>query len=144
MKVLVGFVDTREGHAAVRAAIGEVKANGGELHLVSHLAAPLDNAAAMSHMGRVDTERERLEGEAERIREREGIPCTAHLLQDSDRTSVAILRAVEEIGADRIVIGTRRRSAIGKALLGSTAQELLLASPVAVLSVKATEDVTKL
>ncbi len=36
----------------------------------------------------------------------------------------------------RLVVGVRRRSAIGKAVLGSIAQRLLLEAPVPVLSVK--------
>lgn len=39
----------------------------------------------------------------------------------------------------RLVVGVRRRSPIGKAVLGSIAQRLLLESPVPVLAVKSTD-----
>jgi nucleotide-binding universal stress UspA family protein len=47
-----------------------------------------------------------------------------------------ILRIAEEHEAELIVIGIRRRSPVGKLLLGSTAQEVLLSAPCAVLAVK--------
>lgn len=47
-----------------------------------------------------------------------------------------ILRVAEEQKAALIVIGIRRRSPVGKLLLGSTAQEVLLSASCAVLAVK--------
>jgi nucleotide-binding universal stress UspA family protein len=41
-----------------------------------------------------------------------------------------------------LVIGVKRRSAVGKALLGSISQRLLLESPIPVLAVKINEDQT--
>ena len=52
-------------------------------------------------------------------------------------TAGAILQAVEQSGADLLVIGARRRSPVGKAFLGSVTQDVLLDSPVPVLVVKA-------
>lgn len=48
-----------------------------------------------------------------------------------------IVDVVEEVGADLVVIGLRRRTAVGKFLLGSAAQRLLLEVPCPVLAVKA-------
>jgi nucleotide-binding universal stress UspA family protein len=42
-----------------------------------------------------------------------------------------------EVGAELVVIGLRRRTAVGKSLLGSTAQRILGDAPCAVLAVKA-------
>ena len=53
-----------------------------------------------------------------------------------DDTAQAILDAVDRVGAELLVIGARRRSAVGKAFLGSVTQEVLLESPVPVLVVK--------
>ena len=48
----------------------------------------------------------------------------------SDRNPVdAVLDDIEKYGAKRLVIGIKRRSPVGKALLGSVSQQLLLESP---------------
>lgn len=54
---------------------------------------------------------------------------------DRDPTEV-VLEAIEENNASRLVIGVKRRSPVGKALLGSISQDLLLHSPIPVLAVK--------
>jgi nucleotide-binding universal stress UspA family protein len=52
-----------------------------------------------------------------------------------------ILEVARQAGAEMIVIGVRRRSPVGKMILGSNAQEILLDADCPVLAVKApTED----
>ncbi|WP_257944763.1 universal stress protein [Brevibacterium sp. Mu109] len=54
------------------------------------------------------------------------------------RPAVAVLVELEERDdIARLVIGMKRRSRVGKALMGSVSQRLLLDSPVPVLAVKA-------
>jgi nucleotide-binding universal stress UspA family protein len=48
-----------------------------------------------------------------------------------------ILRVAADEGADLIVIGIRHRTPVGKLLLGSTSQQVLLDAPCPVLAVKA-------
>ena len=58
-----------------------------------------------------------------------------------DRDPVdAVLDDIEEHRAQRLVIGVKRRSPVGKALLGSVSQRLLLESPIPVLAVKLNEE----
>ncbi|MEF8852515.1 MAG: universal stress protein [Haloarculaceae archaeon] len=52
----------------------------------------------------------------------------------------AILRAVDSVDADMVVVGGRARSQTGKFLFGSTAQDVLLEAPVPVTFVKARAD----
>jgi nucleotide-binding universal stress UspA family protein len=47
------------------------------------------------------------------------------------------LDAVKEVDAELCVIGIRRRTAVGKALLGSNADRILMDAPCPVLAVKA-------
>ncbi|GAA1915892.1 universal stress protein [Nocardioides hwasunensis] len=47
------------------------------------------------------------------------------------------LAAAGEPGVDLVVLGIRHRSAVGKLILGSTEQQILLDAPGAVLTVKA-------
>jgi nucleotide-binding universal stress UspA family protein len=48
-----------------------------------------------------------------------------------------VLDVVTEVGAELCVIGIRRRTAVGKALLGSNAHRILMDAPCPVLAVKA-------
>lgn len=48
----------------------------------------------------------------------------------------AIVELANDIGADRVIVGGRRRSPAGKAVFGSTAQEVMLSSPCPVTFVQ--------
>lgn len=48
----------------------------------------------------------------------------------------AIVGLAEDVGADRVLVGGRRRSPAGKAVFGSTAQEVMLSSPCPVTFVQ--------
>jgi len=55
---------------------------------------------------------------------------------DTGDVSRALLEAVRDLRPDLLVIGARRRSPVGKALLGSVAQNIILDADVPVLVVK--------
>ena len=55
---------------------------------------------------------------------------------DADPVEAVLDELERRPDVTRLVIGVRRRSPVGKALLGSTSQRLLLESPVPVLAVK--------
>lgn len=56
--------------------------------------------------------------------------------KDDVELAGAVLAVVEEVGAELLVIGARRRSPVGKLLLGSSAQSMILQADVPVLTVK--------
>ena len=59
----------------------------------------------------------------------------------SDRDPAeAVLDEIRARDVSRLVIGLKRRSPVGKALLGSVSQRLLLDSPVPVVAVKIRDD----
>lgn len=59
-----------------------------------------------------------------------------HLQTGSGDVGVAIVELTDKLGPDLLVLGARRRSPVGKALLGSVAQTIILEANVPVLVVK--------
>jgi nucleotide-binding universal stress UspA family protein len=59
-----------------------------------------------------------------------------HLRTASADVGEQVVALVDDLGADLLVIGARRRSPVGKALLGSAAQTIILQANVPVLVVK--------
>jgi nucleotide-binding universal stress UspA family protein len=57
----------------------------------------------------------------------------------SGPTANEICSVATEIGADLVIMGTHGRGAIGRALLGSTANTVVRSSPVPVLTVRTTD-----
>jgi nucleotide-binding universal stress UspA family protein len=128
MTVLVGYKSSREGDAAFDAALREASVHRERLVLVNspHGGAPVDAALATEDDVRGFTERAAAAGVELEIRQ---TPHTDDLVE-------ALVATAEEVGASVIVIGLRRRSPVGKLIMGSTAQQILLRADVPVLAVK--------
>jgi nucleotide-binding universal stress UspA family protein len=131
VKIVVGFIDTPEGHAAVEAAIAEARIRDGSLVVVN----------SMHGGSRESEEQYRATSEAfaalQARLDREGVPYETHEYVRGNSPSEDIMQAVSASGAGMIVIGIRSRSATGKLLLGSNALEILRETSVPVLCVKA-------
>jgi nucleotide-binding universal stress UspA family protein len=125
--IVVGYVPKAEGRAALRRAAEEAKLRGLSLVVVSssHVRdADDDNAEAELAEVQAQLSEAGVEGE---IRQ---------LAQGAD-VADDLIAAARETRADCIVIGLRRRSPVGKLILGSNAQRILLDAPCPVLAVKA-------
>lgn len=129
MSIVVGYVPTPEGTAALDQAILEARKSDKLLVVINSSKgdALVDNRyAGQPEMDGID---ERLN--------REGVRhLILHPVRGHDATA-EVLDAAEEHKADLIVIGLRRRSPVGKLFLGSTAQRILLEADCPVLAVKA-------
>lgn len=131
MSIVVGFIPTSEGKAALQAAAAEAEERKRPLVVVnSNLGGDRWKTA----------QAERVEEELEKVKaklESEGIEYKIRTLVRGNDPAEDILAVAEEVGATLIVIGLRRRSPVGKLLLGSNAQRILLDSDCPVLAVKA-------
>ena len=129
MTVVVGYIPTREGQVALARAVEEARKEGSTLVVVnsSRGDAPVD-------------QRFLLDDELDQLRAKLDAEGVAHTVVQAVRGRDAaeeVIDAVEQHAADLVVIGLRRRTAVGKLILGSTAQRILLGAPCPVLAVKA-------
>lgn len=129
MSVVVGFVAREDGRAALRNGVEESKRRGVPLKVV---AVAKVGAGGESGESVLDLRNELAALEAD-LRA-QGVDCEAKEVLSTGHPSEALLE--EAKGADLIVIGLRNRSAVGKLLMGSVAQDVLVSAPCPVLAVK--------
>ncbi|MCC2314129.1 universal stress protein [Cellulomonas xiejunii] len=130
MTVVVGWTPDARGHAALVRSAREALAHREDLLVVNATtgtAAVDDRFASSADVGEVQAMLESLGVEAQ-IRQA--------VARDIAEELVAI---ADEVGASLLVIGIRHRSPVGKLLLGSTAQRILLGAQCPVLAVKAAD-----
>ena len=128
MSVVVGYVPTREGETALEHAVREARSREARLVVVNTSRGDALVDERYADDDQLATLRTRLAGT--------GVDHeVVHTIRGRD-ASEEILAVAEERRADLIVIGLRRRSPVGKLLLGSTAQRVLLDAPCPVLAVK--------
>jgi len=129
--VVVGYVPKPEGEAALSRAIEEAKLRGTELVVVN------------SHRGGQEFDGEaarKAESDMEAVRARldeAGVAYDLRQLVRGFEPAEDLISIAEASSAELIVIGLRRRSPVGKLILGSNAQRILLDAHCPVLAVKA-------
>jgi nucleotide-binding universal stress UspA family protein len=74
--------------------------------------------------------------EAKKFYEEAGIKCTTELMIRGKDPGEDIVKYAKENQIDLIIVGVRLRSRVGKMLLGSTAQYVILKAPCPVLTFK--------
>ena len=129
MTVAVALGHTPRGRAALRAAAEEAVLRGQEL-AVLHIVDGADDVE--------DNDPVIAEEVAAQLSEIAGLSWKLHTAPKGFDKAEALLEQVEQVGATLLVIGSRRRTPVGKLLLGSTVQRVLLESRIPVLVVKAT------
>ena len=129
--VVVGYVPKPEGEAALRTAVAEAKLRGADLVVVnSHRGgADFDSDAA--------TKAEREMTSVRAVLDESGVTYKIRQLVRGFEPAEDLISIAEANSAELIVIGLRRRSPVGKLILGSNAQRILLDSHCPVLAVKA-------
>ncbi len=130
MTIVVGFVPTKEGRAALTRAVEEARTRRARLVVINSNRGGRDfdddaNKAAESELQRVHDE---LNGD--------GLELEVRQLVRGNEPAEDLISVANETDADLIVIGLRRRTPVGKLILGSNAQRILLDAPCAVLAVK--------
>jgi nucleotide-binding universal stress UspA family protein len=73
---------------------------------------------------------------AQSIFEKDKIDCATHLLIRGLSAEEDIVKFAEDNSIDLIVVGVKRRSKVGKIIMGSTAQYVIIKAPCPVLTIK--------
>jgi nucleotide-binding universal stress UspA family protein len=129
MTIVVGYVPTPEGEAALTAAISEARLREEPLHIVNSSRGDALSDPRYASEDSLDKLRARLDetGIAYEVKQYvRGHEASEELVDEADRLKASL-----------IVIGIRRRSPTGKLITGSQAQRILLDAHCPVLAVKA-------
>ncbi|WP_344802475.1 universal stress protein [Microlunatus ginsengisoli] len=115
--IVVGYSSKPEGRAALQRAVTEAKLRGSSLIVV--------HTSSSEELDDLSTE---LAGS--------GVPYEIQATSDALDPAEELIAAASTSAAEFIVIGLRKRSPVGKLLLGSNAQRVLLDAACPVLAVK--------
>ena len=129
MTVVVGYAATPEGRAALSRAADEAILRAGDLVVVN---------SSRGRDGAVDDEA--FEADYAAVSQRldeAGVQIDVRRLSPGLEPADALIAVAEELSPSVLVIGLRRRSPVGKLILGSNAQRVLLDASCPVLAVKA-------
>jgi nucleotide-binding universal stress UspA family protein len=127
--IVVGYTPTPAGRAALTTAITEARKSDRPLVVVNTSRGDALADPAFAQPADLDWVRATLE-EA-------GVTFTIRQEVRGREAADELIDVLEEVGAELCVIGIRRRSAVGKMLLGSNAYRILMDSPCPVLTVRA-------
>jgi nucleotide-binding universal stress UspA family protein len=129
MTIVVGYVPTPEGEAALTAAIAEARLREQPLHIVNSARGDsLIDSRFVQERG-LDELRSKLDAS--------GVVYEIDQKVRGHEASEEVVEAADRVKASLIVIGLRRRTPTGKLITGSQAQRILLDANCPVLAVKA-------
>ncbi|WP_072804750.1 universal stress protein [Rhodococcoides yunnanense] len=124
MTVVVGYSPTAEGKGALPFAFGEALQRGTDLIIV----AEEDSASEEGFGATIESARD--ESDAA------GVAVTVHDNEKGRSHADNLIDLSYAEGTDLVVIGIRRRSPVGKLLMGSISQRVILESQSPVVAVK--------
>jgi nucleotide-binding universal stress UspA family protein len=128
--IVVGYVPSPEGEAALDRAVDEAKLRGSNLLVVNS-----QRGGRTADYGEVALTNEQVEAIHDRLHA-EGIEHDVRGLIRGNDPAEDLVAIAEEVSAQMIVIGLRKRTPVGKLIMGSNAQRILLDATCPVLAVK--------
>ena len=130
MKFLIGYDGSNAAKDAVATARKYAAALQASVHVVTSM-----GRGTEENQKEIDEAQQSL-AYAESVFEKEGINCETHLLIRGLSPGEDLVRFAEENGVDLIFVGVKRRSKVGKLLMGSAAQFVILNAPVPVVCIR--------
>ena len=130
MKILVGYDGTNSAKEALNLAKSHAKAFGATVEVVTSMQTGTESER------KVIEQAERGLAYAKSLFEDGGIECNTHLLIRGLSPGEDLVGFANENQIDQIIVGVKRRSKVGKLLMGSTAQYVILQARCPVVTVK--------
>jgi nucleotide-binding universal stress UspA family protein len=130
MKILIGYDGSNSAKAALKVARKHALAFGASVEVVTSM----EKGTESEQQAIEDAERG-LEWAKSMFAEK-AITCKTHLLIRGMAPGEDLIEFAKEAKIDEIVVGVKRRSKVGKLLMGSTAQFVILQAPCPVVTVK--------
>ena len=130
MKILVGYDGTNSAKEALNLTKSHAKVIGASVEVVTSMQKGTESER------KVIEQAERGLEYAKSLFEEDGIACNTHLLIRGLSAGEDLVEFANENQIDQIVVGVKRRSKVGKLLMGSTAQYVILQAECPVITVK--------
>jgi len=128
MTIVVGYVPTPEGEAALIRAGEEARMRDEKLVVVSSTRGESGVGPAYPQTSALSRMVADIKGE--------GVDVEVQHKEQARDAADEILAAADAAGASLVVVGLKKRSAVGKLMLGSTAQTVMLGAKCSVLGVR--------
>jgi nucleotide-binding universal stress UspA family protein len=129
MPIVVGYIPSPAGKAALTSAIDEARRR--DVRLVVLNASRGDALVDRRHSSADDWD------DVQQELERSGVEFEVSRQVEAKDPGEQVLEIARQTNAELIVIGLRRRTPVGKLIMGSQAQTILLHADCPVLAVKA-------
>ena len=130
MKILVGYDGSNSAKEALNLAKTRAKTLGSKVDVVTSM-----EKGTESQREEIEQAESALKW-AKSLFDEQDIPCDTHLLIRGLAAGEDLVEFAEENQIDEIIVGVKRRSKVGKLLMGSTAQYVILKASCPVVSVK--------
>ena len=130
MKILVGYDGTESAKDALKLAKSHAKAFNAAVEVVTSM-----QKATESDRKEIE-QAERGLAYAKSFFDETNIACGTHLLVRGVLPGEDLVEFANEHSIDEIIVGVNRRSKVGKLLLGSTAQYVILQAQCPVVTIK--------
>lgn len=130
MNIVVAYRRSKQSAKMLEKAIEHARTFGGTVYLVTSL-----EGGSKDRADTILASQDALEEAKGRV-EKEGIPCEASLLVRGLSPGEDIVEYAREKKADEIIVGVQKKSKVGKFLMGSTAQHVILNASCPVIAIK--------
>jgi nucleotide-binding universal stress UspA family protein len=130
MNILVGYDRFNSGNDALELAKDHAMALDAKVHVVTSMVGANNNQYDELQRAELGLKY------AKALLEEDNIKCETHLLVRGFSPGEDLVQYAKDNSINQMIVGVRRSSKVGKLLMGSTAQHVILNAPCSVVTIK--------